>query len=401
MDNPVMSTDVAPASAPVPDRDNPAPSSALAEALRALALPAMFWRPAWTGTSPEAGAAGLVHVPFFFWLVEAQRPRVVVSLGARDGLFHLAACQAVERLGLDARCLAADPWEDAPGEVPGTAFAAVRAENDYRYPGFAQLLRLPADAAVQFPAPPVDLLHLDLRLAPDADLRVWLPKFADNAVVLAEGVGTTGGTAAASFAELAARHPGFDFVHGEGLALAVLGRRPQPPLRRLIAADPALRQGVREIFARLGRGVADATALPVLAGRAAVLEAEAERLEATGTRAVQAQAAAEAEAAALRAEVAALRTLVQHRDESLTARVSELSNLTVELEHARAAQGLAQAVKAAPDVRYNELLVYARKLERAHAGVLASTAWRMTEPMRGALRRLRGQKPPARFVPRL
>ncbi|MFC7690678.1 hypothetical protein ACFQY5_14955 [Paeniroseomonas aquatica] len=59
----------------------------------------------------QAESAWHEHVPFAFWLIKALRPRSLVELGTHWGVSYAAFCQAVERLGLEARCFAVDSWE--------------------------------------------------------------------------------------------------------------------------------------------------------------------------------------------------------------------------------------------------------------------------------------------------
>ena len=96
------------------------------DGLQPLALRAMFWRPDFLADSPW-----LEHIPVAFWLVEAQRPRVIVELGPGDGTSYFAFCQAVDRLGLDTRCFAA-AWPGGEGEAgPQAAAAAVAALREH------------------------------------------------------------------------------------------------------------------------------------------------------------------------------------------------------------------------------------------------------------------------------
>ena len=70
-----------------------------------VALRSMFWRPDYLEPS-----AWTEHLPFAFWLMEAQRPKTFVELGSHHGTSYFAFCQAAGRLGLDVRCYAVDTW---------------------------------------------------------------------------------------------------------------------------------------------------------------------------------------------------------------------------------------------------------------------------------------------------
>ena len=51
------------------------------------------------------------HVPFGMFLIDLLRPKIVVELGAFNGLSHGAFCQAVKELKIDAKCYAIDSWQ--------------------------------------------------------------------------------------------------------------------------------------------------------------------------------------------------------------------------------------------------------------------------------------------------
>jgi hypothetical protein len=381
------------------------------DTLRALVQASMFWRPAHLGPS-----AWLEHVPFAFWLVEVLRPRTVVELGTHHGVSYFAFCQAVDRLGLDTRCFAVDTWKgDAHAGFYGEeVFAAVSARNAEQYSAFSRLVRSSFAAAAEHFAPAsVDLLHIDgLHTLENVreDFATWLPKLSDAAVVLLHdtNVRERGFGVAAFLESIRDDHPCFEFVHGHGLAVVCVGPDARPALNALLAADrdPTLRHAVRDLFGRLGRGVADSFLLreagaraehlrTQLAGREAELAAARAEAE---ERALALRAAAD-ERAAAGAEVARLEGLVADYARTLDARFFELAALTERLEHAR--EGGTQAAPAEGDKQYDELLGYARKLERDHLAMLQSTSWRVLEPVRRRLRRLRGQREPVAFRPRL
>lgn len=220
--------------------------------------PSMFWVADWVEASPRAE-----HVPFAFWLVDAFRPLSVVELTERPGAFIAAYCQAVARLQLPTRCHAISlPGAGAKGE--NDAFAS---HHDARYAQFSQLLaergdRTRAQMPARFDDGSVDLLSIDLGGdgASLTDLyRAWLPKLSDRAIVLVHGIGGPAADAGvrAFWESLADRHPHFEFLQGAGLGVLAVGSDLPPALRQLLSLDGTAQRAieVREMFARLGRGL--------------------------------------------------------------------------------------------------------------------------------------------------
>src|SRR5262249_18393542 len=115
----------------------PLPAEMEVAAPRDFLSPASFWHPDQLGPQPS----WIEHAPFAFWLVDALRPRVVVELGTHGGYSYFAFCQAVDRVGIDARCYAVDTWkgDEQSGFYGEHVYEAVRARNDRLYAGFSTL----------------------------------------------------------------------------------------------------------------------------------------------------------------------------------------------------------------------------------------------------------------------
>ena len=123
--------------------------------------------------------------PLVSWLIATGRPTLTVELGPGDRASLVSTCDAVSRLGAEARCLAvrlspstdsARSWDDVFGETVnectkrfGSLFAAYDDEVE-------SLRALAAEANV-------DLLHVTL---PDFDDQ-WLPDLSQWFGVLARG----------------------------------------------------------------------------------------------------------------------------------------------------------------------------------------------------------------------
>lgn len=211
--------------------------------------PAMFWAPDRADASPRCE-----HVPFLFWLVDAQRPFTLVELAETPGAPYLALCQAVSRLGLPTRCYAVCAHASRRDELVGY--------HDGRYAQFSQILQGQAGQQVdRFEDGAVDLVSIDAaQSAAFADsLGAWLPKLSPRAVILIHGIDdpSTNNNALELWTTLAVRYRHFEFVHGSGLGILGVGPDLPPALQRLFSLDAIAPRAleVREMFARLGRGV--------------------------------------------------------------------------------------------------------------------------------------------------
>lgn len=219
---------------------------------------ALFWRPRLL-----QNAAWTIHIPFAFWLVETCRPRRVVELGLGKGVSYFAFCQAVDKLGLEARCVGFDHWEGDRFTRPDPeAGAAAAKHNEQLYQDFSELARADlVGAAARFPDESIDLLHVDVELtAPVVDslLHDWARKMSRRGVALLHGTRTRCDTpeAAAFLAGVRARHRCFELEQGEGLTLALIGAEQPERLLRFAALDPGSPEhgAARAAFLQLGRG---------------------------------------------------------------------------------------------------------------------------------------------------
>lgn len=223
----------------------------------------------------------LEHTPFAFWIIEALKPRTVVSLGVGDGNMYFAFLQAVQSLSLRANCtgFGFDRNDEASNSL--------KAYHDALYSRFSALIRSShADALAQISDKSIDLLHVDQAASDEAvarALEAWLPKMSSRGVVLVHP--TLAQPAEQSAGEfwktLSARYPSFEFVHAHGLGLAYVGTETAPSqVETLLRAtgDDAI-QKLRAYFSRLGASVVEHTAL-----RKAEAEITALKTELASTR---------------------------------------------------------------------------------------------------------------------
>ena len=229
-------------------------TEAYPELARMLFRPIVFMPPDRTVHPPS----WLEHVPFAFWLIDVLRPRVFVELGTHAGNSYGALAQAVQQLGLDAAGYAVDTWAGNPqaGFYDESVFVEWKAYHDQRYTAFSTLVRTTFDDALgHFRDGSVNLLNLDGFHSRDAvrhDFESWLPKVSARGVVLLHDINVRERDFGAweVWADLRATYPTFEFLHGHGLGVAMIGSEITPELEWLIRADSARAVAVREFFAR-------------------------------------------------------------------------------------------------------------------------------------------------------
>ena len=374
--------------------------------IKSLIRQSMFWRPGYLAQS-----AWLEHVPFAFWLVEAHRPQVLVELGSHYGVSYFSFCQAIERLNLDSRCFAVDTWkgDEHAGFYPEAVFSSVNRHNDEQYSGFSRLVRSTFDDAAQHFAPDsIDLLHIDGLHTLESvshDFNTWLPKLSANAIVLLHDTNVRErGFGVSQFLEsIRDEYPSFEFIHGHGLGVVCVGKDAPASLEILLDSnhDPVLRHAIRDLFGRLGRGVADSFLLREGTKRIDRLQADTNSINAQVKTLKSERSEVDASLQKAKADVARLEKAVEDYTRTLDSRFFELTTLTTSLDVARETKVLAELRAAQAEKKYNELIHYARQLERKHMSVLQSTSWRALEPAREMARRLRRKSALTPFKPRL
>ncbi|WP_337175535.1 glycosyltransferase [Paludisphaera sp.] len=195
--------------------------------------------------------------PVASWLVDAARPRQVVQLGSREPGIHLAAREAVRRLGLDAECLLIDTegQDDSPAPFGGPALRRAGAALDRADSAVSARPSLSGpDPLAAFEDGSIDLL---VAAAPEDAERIrrdfdrWSPKLSETAILAITGTGE--GRSRAAFRDIATGRPTFEFTHGGGLGLVALGRSVPPGLAPLFEAGavPSRRDAIRRTYARL------------------------------------------------------------------------------------------------------------------------------------------------------
>ncbi len=383
------------------------------------------------------------HIPFAFWLTKALRPDTLVELGTHSGNSYFAFCQAMATLHPAGRAYAVDTWrgDEHAGRYGEEVFASVSAFNAEHFRQFSTLLRATFDdARSYFPEHVVDLLHIDGMHNYDAvkhDFENWLPTLSSRSVVLFHDTNVRERDFGVwrLWQELGERFPSFEFSHSNGLGVLGVGPDQSPRLRALFelagesdkAASFRRRISARgEAFQRqvelqgLQAQLQDATdQAQSLTGRIEKLthrvDAVAKANEVAQAGIAQAGESARAEIAwrdmllsareevihakqALAAElgdrVAAYAASLEARDSLITARDGLAAQLSADL------RALAEQLKAAEGrigQMANERDAVAAALQEAIAGqavvaqtYVRSTSWRITRPLRVAVRLARG-----------
>lgn len=225
---------------------------------------ASFWVPHFEGR------AGSGHIPFIFWLVDLLRPAVFAETGSVDGGIYFAICQAVAALGSLAAGHAIP--DVGRGSEADAAIQRFKAHNDRHYPGFSRVHQRAGATGIEEKS--IDLLVVSAAEQPEAAAafrETWEPMLSDRAVVLFVGPGV----ASTLWRDRAATLSGFEFFHGDGLAVLCYGAHAPASLRNLGPGrtnHPALPQ-MRSAYARLGGATRPGSQDGASEARAATLRA--------------------------------------------------------------------------------------------------------------------------------
>ena len=224
-----------------------------------LVSDASFWLP-----DLMTGSAWIEHAPFGFWITQALKPRSIVELGVHRGFSYFVFCQAVQRLGIDARCFAIDTWvgDEHAGFYGDDVYDGVCSHNR-RYETFSRLIRSDfSDACDQFTDGSIDLLHIDgchRYETVQRDFESWLPKMSERGVVLFHDTAEYGPGFGVHrlWEQLVAHYPHFQFRHGHGLGIIGVGSNLPAEIHELFRASrgTAATQAIQAEYERLGASV--------------------------------------------------------------------------------------------------------------------------------------------------
>ncbi len=201
------------------------------------------------------------HVPFGMLIVALVQPNAVVELGTHRGVSFSAFCQAVDALGLTARCSAIDLWTgDAHSGAYGPEVLADLSDHCAKhFPRCSELMQLSfAEAVRRFEDGSVDLLHIDGLHTYDAvksDFETWLPKMSNRGVILFHDTAEVGAGFGVKqvWSEVSRGRTCFEFLHGHGLGVLAVGKQVPTGLATFLEAAGHDPDTVRKIFSSLGR----------------------------------------------------------------------------------------------------------------------------------------------------
>lgn len=227
--------------------------------------PSLF-QPEWTISTPTFSSDELHplmrvypwvgHRGFGYDLVRFMRPSRLVELGVHWGTSYFAFLQAMHDAKIEGECVGVDTWrgdghtgpygEDVYKNVTDTVAKFFGTER-------ARLLRMTFDEALaHVDDASAELIHIDGFHTYDAvahDFETWLPKLAENGVMLFHDTADDTGYGSAKFwGELSKKHPSFAFTHSWGLG--VLFPKGDALYRRLIAQNIGDKARVYEFRAR-------------------------------------------------------------------------------------------------------------------------------------------------------
>ena len=159
------------------DRSSPDAGPKLAQPPYGWLLPSAFWIPGWNFSSRIA------HLPFYFWLIDATRPRLIVDLAPGRPDDYLAFCQAVEQLNYGAECLGlTDIFDKRDSE---SDVSSPGAYHDAHFDSISHLQDEPAQIFEALGSRTIDLFHIDGRqTSKRADVEQWLARLSPGGLVI-------------------------------------------------------------------------------------------------------------------------------------------------------------------------------------------------------------------------
>lgn len=168
------------------------------------------------------------HVNFAYDLVRFMQPKRIVELGTHYGVSLFSFCQGIKDGNLQSNCFGIDSWVGDPhsGSYGEDVFQTVKTISDIHYPNIPSLVRTTFDDAVHlFEDRTINLLHIDGYHTFEAvshDFETWLPKVAENGVILFHDIALRGWRDFGVYKlweTLKIQYPAIEFHHSAGLGV--------------------------------------------------------------------------------------------------------------------------------------------------------------------------------------
>ncbi|MGA8594249.1 MAG: class I SAM-dependent methyltransferase [Bryobacteraceae bacterium] len=311
---------------------------------------------------------GSGHLLFANDLIAALRPRVLVELGTNFGASYFGFCQAIAESNVECRAYAVAPWttDNQTGARGESVYSEVREYNEANYAAFSRLIQGEFDDAVsQFDDERIDLLHIrGLRTfeAASRAFSCWLPKVRPGGVVLLAGTATRLGDSGVSklWGSLTRQGTTFEFPHDSGLGVF---EKPGSSnrsefLETLFKADKPLIEHIRRYY------FLSAAELELRYNLAALSSEHERLLEEADIKQTRIYLLSDSHSAmkAGQREYAEL----HHQYEELEENYEKLEAL------------------------YRQLTEEHESLKRTFQNVLSSHSWKLTSPLRAAIRAVKG-----------
>lgn len=308
------------------------------------------------------------HLPFASDLIAALRPGVLVELGTNHGESYFGFCQAVVENNVECRAYAVGPWtgENRAGQSGESVYSEAYEYDKANYGGFSRLITGELDDALpQFDEGSIDLLHICGLHSFEAASRAfsaWLSKVRPGGIILLSDTAMRleGSGVWKLWDTLKCQGATFDFPHDSGLGIL---EKPGSPNRAefldtLFQADEPLREHIRRYY------LLAATELELRYELTTLSSKHEELLEEADIKQTKIYLLSDSHNAmkAGQRQYAEL----EHRYEELEENYEKL------------------------EASYRQLVEEYQSLKNTFQNVLSSHSWKLTSPLRAAVRVIKG-----------
>lgn len=213
------------------------------DTLPTLSSKVMFWRPKYLNES-----LWLEHIPFYFWLVEALKPQLIVESEVEDGSTLFALCQAVDKLNLDTVTHSFFEANECSEKV-----------SDYGYENYREFLSLEQGSIVeamdQYPNGSIDLFVMkdSATLLKNKRLMDRLQtKLSEKSIVIIHG--SQNKEIRPICNKLKDDYETFEFTYGEGLLVVGYGSDQLTQIASFLKQSESMSSSrlVQNVYSRLG-----------------------------------------------------------------------------------------------------------------------------------------------------